>query len=71
MDRSGTCLLPIMRDDIGKFVEFGDNTAPNFTSTTGLMPKRPQSAQEASSAMATLNAMGMLVVNRGFDPAMN
>jgi hypothetical protein len=73
--RSGTCLLPIMRDDFGKFVEFGDNTAPNFTSTTGrfsgLMPKQTHSAQEVTAAMATLNAMGMLVVNRGFDPSMN
>jgi hypothetical protein len=73
--RSGTCLLPIMRDDSGKFVAFGDNTAPNYTSTTGrfsgLMPKQTQSAQEATAAMATLQAMGMLVLNRGFDPSMN
>ncbi len=73
--RCGTCLLPIMRNTFEKFVGFGDNTAPNFTSTagrfSGLMPKHPQSAQEVTTAMATLNAMGMLVVNRGFDPSMN
>jgi len=73
--RCGTCLLPIRREPFEKFVEFGENTAPNFTSATDrfsrLMPKRPQSDQEATAAMAALNAMGMLVVHRGFDPSMH
>jgi len=29
------------------------------------------SRKQVTAAMATLHAMGMLVVNRGFDPAMN
>jgi len=59
----------------GKFVEFGVGPSPKFTSTSGrfsgLMPKRPQSAQEVTKAKAALRAMGMHVVNRGFDPSMN
>jgi len=35
------------------------------------MPKRPQSAREVTAAKAALQAMGMCVVNRGFDPSMN
>ncbi|MCX6874582.1 MAG: hypothetical protein NTW21_12370 [Verrucomicrobia bacterium] len=73
--RCANSFLPIIRDVFGAFVEFGENPVPHFTSTagrfSGLMPKRPQSAQEVTLAKATLHAMGMQVVNRGFDPSLN
>ena len=73
--RCGTCLLPIMRDVFGGFLEFGGNPVPDFTSAagrfTGLMPRRKPVAEHASMAKAALQALGMCVVNRGFDPSMN
>ena len=73
--RCANSFLPIMRDVLGEFVGFGASPALNFTSTTGrfsgLMPKQTQSAQEVTAAMVALQSMGMLVVNRGFDPEMN
>ena len=68
-------LLPIMRDVFGAFVDFGESPALMFSSTagrfSGLMPKHPQSATEVTLARAALHAMGMHVVNRGFDPSLN
>ena len=73
--RSGTCLLPIMRDVFGGFLEFGENPVPEFTSAagrfTGLMPKQVPSSSDAVTAQAALLRLGMHVVNRGFDPSMN
>ncbi|KAB2637982.1 MAG: hypothetical protein DVB25_08880 [Verrucomicrobia bacterium] len=73
--RSATGLLPILREGSGEFREFGQIPALNFTSTsgrfTGLMPKHPHSAQVVAAAKAALLAMGMQVVNRGFDPSQN
>jgi len=73
--RCANTFLPITRDVFGKFLEFGECPTPEFTSTSGrfsgLMPKRPQSAREVTMAKAALQAMGMRVVNRGFDPSMN
>jgi hypothetical protein len=64
-----------MRDVFGGFLEFGGNPVPDFTSAagrfTGLMPKRKPVAEHASMAQAALRALGMCVVNRGFDPSMN
>jgi hypothetical protein len=73
--RCGTCLLPIMRDVFGGFLEFGGNTVPEFTSAagrfTGLMPEQVPSSNDAVTAQAALRALGMCVVNRGFYPSMN
>lgn len=73
--RCANSFLPITRDAAGKFVEFGEGKALNFTSTagrfSGLMPRSPQSAGEVAAAHARLRAMGMFVVNQGRDPSMN
>jgi hypothetical protein len=75
--RCGTCLLPIVRDVLGAFVKFGENPVPDFTSAagrfTGLMPKSKPVAEHASraKAKAALQALGMCVVNRSFDPSVN
>ena len=73
--RTGNDMLPIIRDERGNFVGFGDSQVPKFTSATGrfagLMPKHRPDASEMAKAKALLHAAGMTVVNRGIDPSMN
>jgi len=73
--RCASTFLPITRDVFGGFLEFGEYPSTNFTSASGrfsgLMAKRTPGAQEVAMAKAALRAMGMCVVNRGFDPSMN
>ncbi len=70
-----TSMLPIVRDVAGNFTEFGDpgplligDPVGRFA---GLMPQNKPSVREAAKAQATLLALGMNIVNRGFDPMMN
>ena len=73
--RSSNRFLPIQRNAAGAFVGFGPSPLPELKTLagrfTGLMPNRPQSAENAAMAKAALGAMGAHVVNRGFDPSMN
>jgi hypothetical protein len=48
-------------------MQFGQSTG-RFS---GLMPRNKPSAREAAQAKASLLALGMNIVNRGFDPTLN
>jgi hypothetical protein len=73
--RTATLMLPILRDAGGAFTEFGDPGPMHFGESTGrfagLMPRNKPSAREAAQAKATLLALGLSIVNRGFDPTSN
>ncbi len=73
--RNATSLLPILRDAVGVFTEFGDPGPLQFGESagrfSGLMPRNKPSVREAAQAKATLIALGMTIVNRGFDPSLN
>jgi len=73
--RNATVMLPILRDEGGAFTRFGDPGPMHFGESagrfSGLMPHHKPSAREAAQAKATLLALGMNIVNRGFDPTMN
>ena len=72
---SATSLIPILRDSTGAFTDLGLNAPMNFGDSEGrfskLMPRHKPSADECARAKRILFAMGMTVVNRGFDPSMN
>ena len=72
---NATLMLPILRDEAGAFREFGDAGPMHFGESegrfSGLMPRNKPSVREAAQAKATLMALGMNIVNRGFDPTMN
>jgi hypothetical protein len=73
--RNATVMLPILRDAAGSFADLGDPGPMQFGESTGrfsgLMPRNKPSAREAAQAKASLLALGMNIVNRGFDPTMN
>lgn len=73
--RNATSLLPILRDRNGTFTEFGNPGPLQFGESTGrfsgLMPRNKPSTREAAQAKSTLLALGMNIVNRGFDPTLN
>lgn len=73
--RNATVMLPILRDADGVFTAFGDPGPMHFGESvgrfSGLMPKNKPSVREAAQAKSTLLALGMNIVNRGFDPTMN
>jgi hypothetical protein len=73
--RNATLMLPILRDAGGAFTDFGDPDPMHFGESagrfSGLMPRNKPSVREAAQAKATLMALGMNIVNRGFDPTMN
>jgi len=73
--QNATSLLPILRDTLGVFTAFGDPGPLQFGESTGrfsgLMPRNKPSAREAAQAKSTLLALGMNIVNRGFDPTLN
>ena len=73
--RNATSMLPIIRDEGGAFTEFGDPGPLVFGKSagrfSGLMSRNKPSAREAAGAQAALLKLGMTVVNRGSDPAMN
>ncbi|MGB6220250.1 hypothetical protein [Haloferula sp.] len=73
--RSATSLAPIIRDDSEMFASLNAPPPLEFNETggrfAGLMPRHQPSASDAASAKADLLAMGMDIVNRGFDPTMN
>jgi hypothetical protein len=73
--RNATVMLPIGRDEGGTFTSFGDPGPMLFGESagrfSGLMPRNKPSVREAAQAKATLMALGMNIVNRGFDPTMN
>ena len=68
-------MLPILRDDHGVFTGFGDTGPMQFGRSVRrvscLMPRNKPSVREAAKAKATLLALGMNIINRGFDPTMN
>ena len=73
--RKATSLLPILRDETGNFTEFGD-PGPTLVGEpvgrfAGLMPRNKPSSREAAQAKAALLALGMNIVNHGFDPRLN
>jgi len=73
--RNATVMLPILRDGTGTFTGFGDTGPMQFGESvgrfSGLMPRNKPSVREAAQARVTLQALGMHIVNRGFDPTMN
>ena len=73
--RNATSLLPILRGCADVFTGFGDPGPMQFGESvgrfSGLMPRNKPSVREAAQAKATLMALGMNIVNRGFDPTMN
>jgi hypothetical protein len=73
--RNATVMLPILRNADGAFTDFGDPGPMQFGESvgrfSGLMPRNKPSVREAAQARATLMALGMNIVNRGFDPTMN
>ena len=73
--RNATRMLPIVRDAGGAFTSFGDPGPMHFGESqgrfSGLMPRNKPSVREAANAKAALLAMGMNIVNRGFDPGNN
>ena len=73
--RNATVMLPILRDAAGAFTGFGDPGPMHFGGSvgrfSGLMPRNKPSVREAAQAKATLLALGMNIVNRGFDPNLN
>lgn len=73
--RNATVMLPILRDSAGAFTAFGDPGPMQFGESvgrfSGLMPRNKPSVREAAQARTTLQALGMNIVNRGFDPTMN
>jgi hypothetical protein len=72
---NATSMLPILRDQGGRFTEFGDPGPLLFGESvgrfSGLMPRNKPSVREAAKARAVLLGLGMSIVNRGFDPNMN
>jgi hypothetical protein len=70
-----TVMLPIFRKADGAFTDFGDPGPMHFGESvgrfSGLMLRNKTSVSEAASAKAALLALGMNIVNRGFDPTMN
>jgi len=73
--RCATSLVPITRDEAGKFASFGHTASLEFGESAGrfskLMPRNKPGAREAAQAKATLLSLGMSIVNRGIDPTMN
>jgi hypothetical protein len=73
--RNATVMLPILRNADGAFTDFGDPGPMQFGESvgrfSGLMPRNKPIVREAAQARATLMALGMNIVNRGFDPTMN
>lgn len=73
--RNATSMLPILRDQGGAFTGFGDPGPLVFGKSAGrfsaLMPRNKPSVREAAAAKGALLKLGMTVVNRGSDPAMN
>jgi hypothetical protein len=73
--RNATRMLPILRDAHGAFTHFGDPGPMQFGESagrfSGLMPQNKPSVREAAQAKASLLALGMNIVNRGFDPTLN
>lgn len=73
--RNATSMLPILRDQGGAFTGFGDPGPLVFGKSVGrfsaLMPRNKPSVREAAAAKGALLKLGMTVVNRGSDPAMN
>ena len=73
--RNATSMLPILRDQHGAFTGFGDSGPLTFGKSEGrfssLMPRKKPGAREAAAAKGALLKLGMTVVNRGSDPAMN
>ena len=73
--RNATLILPILRDAGGAFTEFGDPGPLQFGESqgrfSGLMSRNKPSVREAAQAKASLQALGMNIVNRGFDPTLN
>ena len=73
--RNATVMLPIARDGGGAFTHFSDPGPMQFGDSagrfSGLMPRNKSSAREAAQAKASLLALSMSIVNRGFDPTLN
>jgi len=70
-----TSLLPILRDREGIFTSFGDPGPLQFGQSEGrfssLMPRDKPSTLKAAQAKAALLALGMNIINGGFDPILN
>lgn len=76
-DRSqnATSLVPIVRGRNGTFQEFGTSAPITFGQSAGrfagLMPQQKPSNREVAQARLALAALGLDIVNRGFDPTLN
>ena len=73
--RQGSVLIPIVRGWNEAFVGFGD-TAPVVYGQSegrfsGMMPPRKPGPEDRTKAAALLQALGLNIVNRGFDPKLN
>ncbi len=73
--RQGSMLIPIVRGWNGAFVGFG-NTAPvaygqSEGRFSGMMPPRKPGPEDRAKAAAILQALGLNIANRGFDPKLN
>lgn len=70
-----TSLIPIVRGGGGSFMEFGTSAPITFGQTagrfSGLMPLQKPSHRELAQARLALAALGLEIVNRGFDPTLN
>jgi hypothetical protein len=73
--QNATSLVPIVRGRDGTFMEFGTSAPITFGQSTGrfagLMPQQKPSNREVAQARLALAALGLDIVNRGFDPTLN
>jgi hypothetical protein len=73
--RCATSLVPITRDESGKFSSFGSVAPLDFGESAGrfsnLMPRNQPTSSDAAKAKAALQSLGLEIINRGFDPTLN
>ena len=73
--RRGSMLIPIVRGWNDAFVGFGDTAPVAYGQSegrfSGMMPPRKPGPEERAKAAALLKALGLNIVNRGFDPTLN
>jgi hypothetical protein len=73
--RQGSMLIPIVRGWNEVFVGFGDTAPVAYGQSegrfSGMMPPRKPGPDDRAKAAALLQALGLNIVNRGFDPKLN
>jgi hypothetical protein len=74
-NRQGSMLIPIVRGWNEVFVGFGDTAPVAYGQSegrfSGMMPPRKPGPDDRAKAAALLQALGLNIVNRGFDPKLN